>query len=39
MRPIWKLSRCVAGGLLCVTGLAHAETPTAAPAPRPVERE
>lgn len=37
MRPIWKLSRCVAGGLLCVTGLARAETPTVAPAPRAIE--
>jgi hypothetical protein len=36
MGPVWKLSRCVAGGLLCVAGLARGDEPSPAPAPRPL---
>ncbi len=35
MGRVWKLSRCVAGGLLCVAGIAHGDDePALAPPPR-----
>ena len=33
MGRAWKLSRCVAGGLLCVTGFARGDEPARAPLP------
>lgn len=36
MGRVWKLSRCVAGGLLCVAAVAYGDEPALAPPPRTV---